>query len=89
MALCALLDTIVPEKINYRTLSSKNRNENVLTFLKAADELGISKIMVYFCTWHTLFKLKYNIVHMLMLFVTSVYRSWKNSFRKLLHGKKY
>ncbi|XP_050712560.1 cytospin-A-like isoform X4 [Eriocheir sinensis] len=41
LALCAILDTYLPEKINYKFLSPQNKRENFQVAISAAESVGI------------------------------------------------
>lgn len=46
LALCAILDTFIPEKINYRTLNHADKRVNFEKALAAAESVGISSTLV-------------------------------------------
>ncbi|KAK4299756.1 hypothetical protein Pmani_027976 [Petrolisthes manimaculis] len=45
LALCAILDTYLPEKINYSTLAPQNKRENFQVAISAAESVGIPNIL--------------------------------------------
>lgn len=45
LALCAILDTYLPEKINYITLVPHNKRENFQVAISAAESVGIPNIL--------------------------------------------
>lgn len=45
LALCAILDTYIPEKINYKNLSPSNKRENFEVAISAAEAVGVSNIL--------------------------------------------
>lgn len=49
LALCAILDTYLPEKINYSTLAPNNKRENFQVAISAAESVGIPNILVRCC----------------------------------------
>lgn len=45
LALCAILDTYLPEKINYKTLTPINKRENFEVAISAAESVGIPNLL--------------------------------------------
>lgn len=46
LALCAILDTYLPEKINYKFLLPQNKRENFQVAISAAESVGIPNQLV-------------------------------------------
>ena len=46
LALCAILDTYLPEKIGYKKLSPANKRENFEVAISAAESVGILNSLV-------------------------------------------
>uniref|UniRef100_A0A0P4W758 Calponin-homology (CH) domain-containing protein n=2 Tax=Scylla olivacea TaxID=85551 RepID=A0A0P4W758_SCYOL len=45
LALCAILDTYLPEKISYKSLSPQNKRENFQVAISAAESVGITNLL--------------------------------------------
>ncbi|CAL4069287.1 unnamed protein product, partial [Meganyctiphanes norvegica] len=45
LALCAILDTYLPEKINFCNLSNENKRENFKVALAAAESVGVKNLL--------------------------------------------
>jgi len=54
LALCAILDTYIPEKINYRSLNHSDKRANFQAALEAAESVGISSTLVSDCNSNSL-----------------------------------
>lgn len=46
LALCAILDTYLPDKINYKHLSPQNKRHNFQVAISAAESVGIHNSLV-------------------------------------------